>query len=139
VTLLAIDFPPFEFIIFAVAILLGVIGKIVEFARKVRQRSIEAEQRAEQQFGAEPGEAGEPPRAPAPPPRLELFRRLRPRAEQPPAHPPPPPPPPRVTVPAPPQPREHEIVRLLRAPRGVRTAIVLAEVLGRPRSLRRGR
>jgi hypothetical protein len=142
VTLLAVDFPPWEFLVFAVAILIGLIQKIVEFAKKVRERSIEAEREGEKQFGAELEEAPEPRHA-EPPPRLELFRRLpRPRREEEPllrAAPPPPPPPPPTAAPSPPKRREHEIVRMLRTPRGARNAVLLAEVLGRPKALRRGR
>ena len=60
-TLLAIEFPPVEFLIFAVAILLGIIGKIVEFAREVRRKSIETEEREHRTFGEDLGEAPEPP------------------------------------------------------------------------------
>jgi hypothetical protein len=131
VRLLAIDFPPPEFIIFAVAVLLGVIGKLVDFARKMRARSIEAEERGQRQFGADLGEVAEPP----PPPRLDLVRRL-PRERRPEAAPVPAPPPP-APLPPPPRPHaEHEIVRMFRAPRGARNAVVLAEVLGRPKALR---
>lgn len=140
-TLLALDFPPWEFLVFAVAILIGLIQKVVEAARKVRERSIEAERDGEKQFGAELEEASEPQAEP--PPRLELFRRLpRPRREEEPllraAEPPPLPPKP-PAAPPPPRRREHEIVRLLRSPRGTRNAVILAEVLGRPKALRRGR
>ena len=140
-TLLAVEYPPWEFLVFVVAILIGLIGKAVEFAKKVRERSIEAERDGEKQFGAGLEEAPEPEHA-APPPRLELFRRLpRPRREEEPLLPaaaPPPPPRPKA-APPPPRPREHEIVRMLRAPRGARNAVILAEVFGRPKALRRGR
>jgi hypothetical protein len=142
VTILAIDFPPIEFLIFAVAVLLGLIGKIVEFAKQVRQKSIEAEQREERQFGAELVEAPEPRRAEAPPVRLELVRRPLPRREPPRPEAPPPATarPPRPPTIAPPAPRPaHPVLKLLREPHGARNAIVLAEILGPPKSLRRGR
>jgi hypothetical protein len=137
--LLAVDLPPFEYIIVAVAVLIGLIGRLVEFAKQVRQKSIEAEQKAEAQFGAELEEAPEP--GEAPPPRLELARRPpRPRREEPlPVVAPPPPRPPAArpaTVKAGP---EHEILRLLRARPGARRAVILAEILGPPKALRRGR
>jgi hypothetical protein len=132
VTLLAIDYPPWEYVLLVVALLLGLINKAVEFSKKIRQRSIDAEKQADAQFGAELGEAPEPPRAEAPPARLELLRRpARPRREEPPAPEAPPPPRP-APVAAPPKPRrEHEIVRLLRTPQGARNAVILAEVLRR--------
>ena len=37
-TLLAIDYPPFEYVIVAVAVLIGLIGKIVEFASQELER-----------------------------------------------------------------------------------------------------
>ena len=140
-TPLAIDYPPVEFIIFAVAILLGVIGKIIEFAREIRKKSIETEERADEQFGADLGEAPEPPAVEVPA-RLELVRRPLPRRELPasdvaaPVALRPPPPPPIVSL----KPRaEHPVRRLLRDPRGARNAILLAEILGPPKALRRGR
>jgi len=137
--LLAVDLPPFEYIIVALAVLIGLIGRIVEFAKQMRQKSIEAEQQAEAQFGAELEEAPEPGQAP--PPRLELARRPpRPHREEPlpvVAPPPPRPPPARAaTVKARP---EHEILRLLRTRTGAKQAVILAEILGRPKALRRGR
>lgn len=139
--LLAVSYPPFEYIIVAVALLLGLIGKIVEFSKRIRQKSIEAEQQAETQFGAELEEAPEPRHA-EPPPRLDLARRPpRPRHEEPlaPVAPLPPPRPARAPAPPPEPRREHEIIRILRAPHGPRNAVLLAEVLGRPKALRRGR
>lgn len=137
-TLLAVDYPPWEFVFIAVAVLIGIIGKITEFSKKLREKSIETEQQAEAQFGAEPGEAPEPQRAEAPVPRIELVRRPpRPRREEVIAPLAPLPPPPPARPPPPPPAREHEIVRLLRAPHGARNAVLLAEVLGPPKSLRR--
>jgi hypothetical protein len=130
VTLLAIDYPPLDYVIIVVAVLVGLIGKIVEYTKRMREKSIEAEKEADAQFGMEWGEAPEPPA------RIEPVRRPR---EQPPVVVVPPPPKPPVVVAASPKPRPHEIVRILRAPRGMRNAIVLAEVLGRPKALRRGR
>jgi hypothetical protein len=137
--LLAIDFPPFEFIVIAVAVLIGLIGRIIEFGKQVRRKSIEAEQRAETQFGAELEEATEPKQV-EPLPRLELARRPpRPRREEPVAVMPPPPPPPRARPLAPRPAQERRILRLLRTPQGVRDAVLLAEILGRPKALRRNR
>jgi hypothetical protein len=140
---LAIDFPSPEFIIFAIAILLGVVGKLVEFAKHVRQKSIEAQQRDERRFGEDLGEAAEPPRPETPPVRLELVRRPLPRREpvaRPSAPPAAPVRPPRPPVIAPEKPRAaHPVLRLLRDRGGARDAIVLAEILGPPKSLRRGR
>ncbi|HEX5136174.1 MAG TPA: hypothetical protein VFY93_04320 [Planctomycetota bacterium] len=157
-TPLAVDFPSPEFIIFAVAILLGVIGKIVEFSRQVRRKSLEETERTERQFGSDLGEAPEPPPVappPKPPPalRLDLFRRPLPPRE--PSRPVPgtsfefpttPVPPPVVrphaprSVVAPPEPlREHPLRKLLRERRGARTGILLAEILGPPKALRRWR
>ncbi len=140
-TLLALDYPPFEYLIVAVAVLIGLIGRIVEFAKQFRQKSIDAEQKAEAQFGAELEEAPEPAHQEVLPPRLELASRPpRPRREEflPVAAPPPPPPQP--TRAAAPKPwTEHEILRLLRTRHGAKSAVVLAEILGRPRALRRGR
>jgi hypothetical protein len=138
VTLLAIEFPPVEFLIFAVAILLGVIGKIVEFSKKLREKSIENEQKAEKQFGEDLGEAPEPRRAEVPI-RLELVRRPLPRRELPlpvaqapvPGRPPSPP-----TMAPPRAQSEHPVLRMLREAHGARNAIVLAEVFGRPTALR---
>ena len=65
----ASSFPPPEFLIFAVAILIGLIGKVVDFARKVRKRSIES-QRQESQFGRQEETPPEPPTV-EPPPRIE--------------------------------------------------------------------
>jgi hypothetical protein len=143
VTLFAADYPPWEFLIFAVALLIGLIGKIVEFSRKIREKSIEAEQREERQFGADLEEAPEPQRDELPV-RLALVRRpLPPREPAPPSGPTiagpvrAPHPPPTMT-----QPRarpEHAIMRLLRQPHGARNAVILAEILGPPKALRRGR
>lgn len=128
-TLLAFDLPPWEYVVLFAAIVLGAINKAVEASKRMRQKSIEAEQNADAQFGWESGEAGEP--EPELPPRLELARRPR-RAEPAPAPEPPPPPRPARAA-APPKPRrEHEIVRMLRSPRGARQAVILAEVLRRP-------
>jgi hypothetical protein len=141
VTPLAVEFPPVEFLIFAVALLIGLIGKILEFSKHVRQKSLEAEQRDERQFGADLGEAPEP-QAVELPVRLALVRRPLPRRE--PSRPAPPvaapfrPPPPPTIAPARPRP-EHPALKLLREPRGARNAMVLAEILGPPKSLRRWR
>ncbi len=139
-SLLAVDYPPFEYIIVAVAVLIGLIGRIVEFAKQVRQKSIEAEQKAETQFGAELEEAPEPVHREAPPPRLELAPRSpRPRREEPlPIVLPPPPRPAPSARAAVARPPDHEILRLLRTRRGARNAVILAEILGRPKALRRG-
>jgi hypothetical protein len=140
VTLVALEgIPSFEYILVAVAVLLGIIGKIVEFSKSMRQKSIEAERKGEEQFGADLGEAAEP--SPEPPPRLELFRRPpRPRLEEVLAPPAPPPRPPPARPPVAPRPRrEHEVVRMLRTPHGAKNAVILAEVFGPPKGLRRGR
>jgi hypothetical protein len=138
VILAAPSFPPPEFIIFAVAILIGLIGRIVSFAKKIRERSIEAQRDQEQPFGAELDEAPEP--TPAPMMRLELVRRPpRPRFEESAPSEPPTPRRPAPAAPAPRPRREHEIVRLLRSPKGARSAVILAEVLGSPKAFRRGR
>ncbi len=142
-TPLAVDYPPWEFLIFAVALLLGLIGKVVEFAKEIRRKSIETQEREHRTFGDDLGEAPEPPHAEVPPVvRLELVRRPLPRreltlpfAEAPVVVRPPPPPPM-----APGKPRaEHPVRKLLRDPSGARNAILLAEILGPPKSLRRGR
>jgi len=142
--LAAHDYPPWEFLIFAIAILISLIGKVVEVSKRVRQKSIEAETQEERQFGAELQEAPEPRRVQAPPPRLELARRPpRPRREP---VIPEPFAPPAFRLPPPLQPSvaetvgrrsEHPFHRMLRAPHGAKNAIVLAEILGRPKALRR--
>ena len=48
---LAIDFPAPELILFAVAILIGVIGKVVAAARSVRRKSLESQETGDRVFG----------------------------------------------------------------------------------------
>ena len=80
---------------------------------------------------------------PAPRLRLELVRRPLPRPHREDLlpvvvatpQPPPPPAPPR----APKLSKEHEVLRLLRTRGGARNAVILAEILGRPKALRRPR
>jgi len=157
IPLSASDFPSPEFIIFAVAILLGIIGKIVEFSKKVRKRSLEETERRDRQFGEDLGEAPEPPPVePAPVRvRIEPVRRpLPPRIPWRPVpglspefrdSPPPPPPvtfrPPAIrTVVAPPRPAPpHPVLRMLRLRHGARTGIILSEILGPPKAARRWR
>lgn len=138
--MLAASFPPPEFLIFAVAVLIGLIGKIVEFARKVRRRSIES-QRQETPFGSEPEEAPEPLQVePAPPLELVVRRPLpRPPAVLKQVVVPPPVRRARHVVAPPPPDHEHPILKKLREPHGARDAILFAEILGRPKALQRWR
>jgi len=153
---LAADFPSPEFIIFAVAILLGIIGKVVEFSKQVRKKSLEETEQREQQFGADLEEASEPPPVEAPPERREPVRRPLPvripwrpmpgmspefptRPVPPPAVPLRPPQRPRAAVAPPGPPSPHAMLRMLRARQGARTGIILSEILGPPKALRRWR
>jgi len=156
VSFLAADFPPVEFLIFIVFLLIGLLGKLVEIAKRVRDRSLE-QQRREGELAPEPPKVEEPPPPPAatprpvePPPAVGLPFRLMPvrrpprrRREPPPAVVP------RPFIPAipasPARPiaplrQVHPAVRLVRkGPESLRQAIVLAEILGPPKARRRSR